>query len=383
MARARRWRSTSTTRTGDEAGAVSPRRRSRRGREIVPRGARRSLAAAHRGRRSRRGAWTSPGSGHLQPGRRARLRSRQRGWLRGPGARHLRRQRVRAEEAAAARRAGRDGGRTERRRRTGQRDGDPYRRRHSRGADAGRVGEHTPVRLDGAARGGTGARAPVPSIPFAGIGVAQGETVLRAHDVLTSRETGVLAAMGIARVSVVAQPRVAILSTGDEIIAPGAPLPVGKVYDSNATILGDAVCEQGGTVVPLGVVGDDFEAVTAALAHGLAAADVVLLSGGTSKGPGDLNVRAVEAVLGPSSIVVHGVALKPGKPICLAVSGAKPVVVLPGFPASTIFTFHEFVAPVIRKLAGRDEQDVARVAARVPHGIRQIRRAHDGNPSHG
>src|SRR5215831_9053196 len=219
-----------------------------------------------------------------------------------------------------------------------------------RGADAVLMVEHTSVE-DGALVV-TKALTPGRNIGFAGTDVAQGETVLRARDVLTSRETGVLAAMGITRVSVVAQPRVAILSTGDEIIAPGAPMAVGKIYDSNATILGDAVREQGGTVVPLGVVGDDLEAVKAALARGLADADVVLLSGGTSKGPGDLNVRALEAIIGPSGIVVHGVALKPGKPLCLAVSEGKPIVVLPGFPTSAIFTFHEFVAPVIRARAG-------------------------------
>jgi len=239
-----------------------------------------------------------------------------------------------------------------------------------RGADAVLMVEHTSMEpTENDALVVTKALTPGRNISFAGTDVAQGETVLRARDVLTSRETGVLAAMGIARVSVVAKPRVAILSTGDEIIAPGTPLAIGKIYDSNATILGDAVREQGGTVIPFGVVGDDLEAVKAALARGLLDADVVLLSGGTSKGPGDLNVRALEAILGPSSIVVHGVALKPGKPLCLAVSGGKPVVVLPGFPASAIFTFHEFVAPVIRKLAGRDEQDVARVAARVPYAI--------------
>ena len=80
-------------------------------------------------------------------------------------------------------------------------------------------------------------------------------------------------------------------------------------------------------------------------------ADMVVLSGGTSKGAGDLSHTIVSA-LGPPGIVVHGVALKPGKPLCLAVVGDKPIVVLPGFPTSAIFTFHAFVAPVIRARAG-------------------------------
>src|SRR5205823_10502583 len=100
--------------------------------------------------------------------------------------------------------------------------------------------------------------------------------------------------------------------------------------------------------------GDDEAALDAALERGLAA-DVVLLSGGTSKGAGDLSYRVL-ARLRPG-IVVHGVALKPGKPICLGAVGTTPVAILPGFPTSAIFTFHEFVAPVIRRLAGLVGED--------------------------
>jgi putative molybdopterin biosynthesis protein len=95
----------------------------------------------------------------------------------------------------------------------------------------------------------------------------------------------------------------------------------------------------------------------------LAGADIVLLSGGTSKGEGDVNSRVV-AELEPG-IVVHGVALKPGKPICLAAQGTKPVVVLPGFPTSAVFTFHEFVAPVIRQLGGQGAERRESVRARL------------------
>ena len=117
----------------------------------------------------------------------------------------------------------------------------------------------------------------------------------------------------------VRRPRVAILSTGDEIVAPGDAIRPGLVYDSNGRILADAVREIGGDPEFLGAFRDDVGAVRAALADALARADLVLLSGGTSKGEGDLNQRVV-AELDPG-VVVHGVALKPGKPICLAAAG--------------------------------------------------------------
>ena len=188
------------------------------------------------------------------------------------------------------------------------------------------------------------------NVSYAGTDIARGETVLRAGQVLTSREIGVLAAIGLAQIRVCRRPRVAILSTGDEIVPPGSPLPLGAIYDSNAAIIGAAVAELGGEPVHLGVVRDDEPALAAALTAALRH-DVVLLSGGTSKGAGDLSYR-VASRLGDPGIVAHGVALKPGKPICLAVSQGKPVVILPGFPTSAIFTFHEFVAPVIRAFAG-------------------------------
>src|SRR5262249_17916356 len=113
------------------------------------------------------------------------------------------------------------------------------------------------------------------------------------------------------------------------------------------------------------------------------ACDAVLLSGGTSKGAGDLSYRVVGA-LGRPGIVAHGVALKPGKPLCLAaveVQGERgggtrpvgPVVILPGFPTSAIFTFHEFVAPVLRRLGGRPEDPATAVTARLPQRVNSER----------
>jgi putative molybdopterin biosynthesis protein len=188
---------------------------------------------------------------------------------------------------------------------------------------------------------------------------------LRAGQVLSSREIGMLAAVGCAAVEVWRRPRVAIISTGDEIVAPGKPIRPGAVYDSNAAILAAAVEEAGGAAKPLGIGPDDESVLSHLVDEGLAACDMVILSGGTSKGAGDLCYRAVALFKDPG-IVVHGVALKPGKPLCLAVTGGKPIVVLPGFPTSAIFTFHEFVAPVIRAFAGLPAEQAERLPATLP-----------------
>ena len=202
-------------------------------------------------------------------------------------------------------------------------------------------------------------------IAFAGSDLARGETVLRAGQIISSREIGMLAAVGCADVEVWRRPRVAIASTGDEVIAPGQPMRPGAVYDSNAAILAAAVEEAGGIPCPLGIGADDDTVLTRLVEEGLRSCDMVVLSGGTSKGAGDLCYRAV-ARFGDPGIVVHGVALKPGKPLCLAVTSGKPIVVLPGFPTSAIFTFHEFIAPVIRALAGLPAEAAGRLSATLP-----------------
>jgi putative molybdopterin biosynthesis protein len=276
-----------------------------------------------------------------------------------------------------------------------------------RGASAVVMVEHTDVR-DGRLVL-TRPAAPGANVTFAGTDIGRGETVLYRGTVLTSRETGVVAALGVDRVGVVRRPRVGIISTGDEVRPPGEALPVGCVYDSNAAVLADAVRELGGEPVRFGVVPDDLDALRAVFAAAVAGCDAVLLSGGTSKGAGDVSYRVVGEA-GPPGVVAHGVALKPGKPLCLAVVGDPPAVlsppplrgwggsaaprgggedtpapptltlphkgggnrrpvpvaVLPGFPTSAVFTFHEFVAPVLRALAGRPAEAAETVTATLP-----------------
>ncbi|MGZ5845786.1 MAG: molybdopterin biosynthesis protein [Xanthobacteraceae bacterium] len=234
-----------------------------------------------------------------------------------------------------------------------------------RGADAVVMVEHTEL-VDEEGAPAIDLRrtvAPGQFISYAGSDIARGEVVLRRKTGISSREIGMLAACGIAAVDVVRRPKVAVLSTGDELIAPGGALAPARVYDSNGAIIAAAVVEAGGEPVPFGAFPDNEVALELAMRTALEVCDIVVLSGGTSKGAGDLSHRIV-AKLG--EILVHGVALKPGKPLCLAVIDGKPLAVLPGFPTSAIFTFHAFVAPVIRARAGRPPEAARTIEADVP-----------------
>src|SRR5260370_6398786 len=123
-------------------------------------------------------------------------------------------------------------------------------------------------------------------VAFAGSDIARGETAVRAGTVLTSREIGTLAAIGRGTVEVFRRPRVAVISTGDEIVMPGTPLPPGGVYDSNAAILAAAVAETGGAAGPFGIGADEDETLARLVEDGLSCAELVLLSGGPSRGAG-------------------------------------------------------------------------------------------------
>jgi putative molybdopterin biosynthesis protein len=235
-----------------------------------------------------------------------------------------------------------------------------------RGADAIVMIEQTELIEEGAARIEL-RRAAVPGqfVSYAGSDIARGETLLRRGTHIGSREIGMLAACGLDRVDVVRRPKVAVLSTGNELVEPGQPLTPAGVYDSNGAILAASIAEAGGEAVVFGACPDDAATLEKVVRDALAVSDMVVLSGGTSKGAGDLSHRVVSQ-LGKPGILVHGVALKPGKPLCLGVVGDKPIVVLPGFPTSAIFTFHTFVAPIIRARAGLPPEAVGTISARVP-----------------
>ncbi len=196
----------------------------------------------------------------------------------------------------------------------------------------------------------------------AGSDIRKGETVLKAGRFLGSREIGVVAAIGLTEVVVYRRPKVAVLSTGGEVVAPGEPLPPGKIYDINAHTLCVAVREAGGEPINLGIIPDKKDKLTKALKNALGSADAVITSGGVSVGPKDFTPQVVDS-LGKPGVIISGVAVKPGKPMTIAVVDGKPVFSLPGNPTSSLFMFSVFVHPVIVKLAGRPEEELPKLKA--------------------
>jgi len=168
---------------------------------------------------------------------------------------------------------------------------------------------------------------------------------------LSSREIGVLAALGLTQVEVYKRPKVAILSTGEEIVEPGKPLPPGKIYDINAHTLSVAVLECGGESINLGIIPDNMNQLEVALKKALDLADIVVTSGGVSVGPKDI-VPEVLDTLGAPGIIICGIAVKPGKPTTIAMINEKLVFSLPGHPTSSLLMFYLIVRPILFQMTG-------------------------------
>ena len=179
--------------------------------------------------------------------------------------------------------------------------------------------------------------------------VREGETVLKAGEIIRPPEVGMLATLGHAYVHVRQRPLVAILSTGDELVDLDEPFTVGKVVCSNTYSLAAQVAECGAMPLSLGIAGDDEVDQRAKISDGLRA-DVILTSGGVSVGKYDL-VKDTLSQLG-MKVKFWKVAMKPGKPLIFGTIGNKPVFGLPGNPTSAMISFEQFVRPALLKMMG-------------------------------
>ncbi len=185
----------------------------------------------------------------------------------------------------------------------------------------------------------------------AGEDIRAGAPALRAGRRLRPADLGGLAALGVTRVAVRAQPRIAILSTGDEVVAPDEQPGPAQVRDVNATTVAAVVREAGGVPIPCGIAPDEPVALEAALRAAMAQADAVVLSAGSSVSVRDLTAQVVGR-LGAPGVLVHGIAIKPGKPTVLARCDGTPVIGLPGNPASALVVAWRIVRPLVRLLGG-------------------------------
>ena len=199
-----------------------------------------------------------------------------------------------------------------------------------------------------------------------GADIRAGQALLAAGDLLTPSRVGAVAALGLDTVDVFARPRVAILSTGNEIVPPGRPLSPGHIYDINRFTLGAIVAEHGGVPVPQPTPADTIDDLNRAL-DGVRGADLVIFSGGSSVGERDLMLDAVAA---RGEILFHGVAVKPGKPTLFGVIDGTPVLGMPGYPTSCLSNSYMLVVPLLRRIARLPE--AVRRTVTLPAGQRIV-----------
>jgi molybdopterin molybdotransferase len=234
------------------------------------------------------------------------------------------------------------------------------------GADAVIMVEHSSeedgwVRFSRPARRGDGVRS-------VGSDLAAGQTVLSPGTLLGPAEVGLLATIGRLTAHVFPRPRVAVFSTGDELVEPGEPPKPGQIRDSNRYALLAAIGQAGGEATSLGIAPDDADGQRALIRRALEQADALVTSGGVSMGVRDL-VKPLLAELG--TVHFSRVRQKPGKPFTFATVDGKPCFALPGNPVSSLVTFELYVRPALRRMAGHPHLWRPEVEARLRHPVRR------------
>ena len=218
------------------------------------------------------------------------------------------------------------------------------------GADAVVMVEYT-NRIDGASIEITRPVTSGANVLSQGEDVKTGELIVPAGEPLRPQDLGLMAGLGIASICVYRQAKVAVISTGDEVVPIDRKPKPGQIRDANGYSISALVRAAGAIPIPFDIVPDDAGRLRAALADALAQADVVVLSGGSSVGMRDLMVEVVSALPG-AEVLAHGIAIRPGKPTLLARHGGKAIFGLPGHPVSALIVAMIFLAPFLRYIQG-------------------------------
>jgi len=227
----------------------------------------------------------------------------------------------------------------------------------NRGTPEGASGDNSGIRVFASVQ-------PRQNIGRQGADISRGQLVLRAGTFLNASRAGALSALGLTNVEVYAKPRVAILSTGDEIVDPGTPLGPGQIYDINKVTLSAVVSDHGGVPVPYRTAVDRLEDLSRSVDACLAE-DLLVFSGGSSVGRRDLIIDVIAA---KGDVLFHGIAVKPGKPTAFGRIGNRLVFGMPGYPTSCLSNAYILLAPALRRIARLPPQPLRSVT--LPLGAR-------------
>jgi molybdopterin molybdotransferase len=196
---------------------------------------------------------------------------------------------------------------------------------------------------------------PLENVIQIGDDIKKSESILPRGHFLRPQDMSALASVGITRISVFEKPKVAIISTGDEIIPAETVPALGRIRDSNSYNLEGLILQAGGVPVKKGIVSDEYTRLREAIEEAIKDCSLVLMTGGSSVGTADLTARVINEV-GKPGVVVHGVSIKPGKPLVIGLVGAPersvPIYGLPGHPAAVSICFEIFVRPVLVRMSG-------------------------------
>jgi len=196
----------------------------------------------------------------------------------------------------------------------------------------------------------------------------KGEVVLKKGVKLLPQDIGVLKVLGLEKIKVFKKPKVALISTGDELVESIKDLKPFKVIDVNKPILTGMIIESGGEPIDLGLAKDDFNEIKMKIKEGLEKADMIILTGGTSVGEKDLVPEAINS-LGFPGVISHGIAIRPGGATCLSVLNGKPVFGLSGYPVAAIIGFKLFVKPLIQIFLGSSQDLMVKLRVKAARRI--------------